>query len=398
MLKRFAVAGFPLLTLLMIVGCEAGADPQSQHNATVPEATNKSSMPKTVRGNWPLFRGDSFSSGVSQSGLPDSPELLWRYIVKDGAFESTAAIVDGMVYLGDLDGTFYALDLESGHKQWEFKTEDQAGFLASAAVQDGLVYIGDMDGRFYCLQAMNGDLNWSFFTQAEINSSANFYQENVLVGSQDATLYCLNAHTGELTWKHTIEDQIRCAPTVVENRAFLVGCDAQLHIVDLELGMGEQSVQIDSPSGTTPAVRGDLTYFGTHGGTFYCIDWKQREIVWTYRDPDSQQSFRSSAAVNGDWVVVGSRSRRVYGLNPQDGEARWVFPTQKSVDSSPVIVGDRVFVGSSDGRLYAIDLKSGEAEWNFEAGGGIVASPAVAEGRLVIASDDGTVFCLGQKK
>ncbi|MBI81643.1 MAG: serine/threonine protein kinase [Planctomycetaceae bacterium] len=380
--------------MLVVAGCNPSSEIDVGKNTTVPEEAGTNSA-IVVRSDWPLFRGDTNSSGVSQGSVPESPELLWTFTVEGGAFESTAAIVDGIVYVGDLDGTFYAFQLSDGQNLWKFKTEDQVGFTASAAVQGGQVYIGDMDGRFYCLDALSGELIWSFLAGAEINSSANFYQGNVLVGSQDATLYCLDAASGKLVWKHAIEDQIRCAPTVVENRAFLVGCDSKLHLVDLDRGAHESAVGIDSPSGTTPAVHGDFAYFGTHGGTFYCIDWKKGEVAWTYRDSDGQQSYRSSAAVNQHAVIVGGRSRRVYAFDPRTGETQWVFPTQQSVDSSPVIVGKRVFVGSSDGRLYAIDLETGKSDWQFEAGGSIVASPAIANGRVVIANDEGIVFCLG---
>ena len=43
-------------------------------------------------------------------------------------------------------------------------------------------------------------------TQAEIDSSANFYKNLVIVGSQDATLYALNAETGAVVWDHTVAD------------------------------------------------------------------------------------------------------------------------------------------------------------------------------------------------
>ena len=55
--------------------------------------------------DWPLFRGDPRSTGVAQTTLPDQPSLLWKYQVPKGSFEGTPAIVDGVVYIGDLDGS-----------------------------------------------------------------------------------------------------------------------------------------------------------------------------------------------------------------------------------------------------------------------------------------------------
>jgi outer membrane protein assembly factor BamB len=194
--------------------------------------------------DWPIFRGDSQATGVARSTLPDRLELLWRFTVPKGAFEGTPAIVDGVVYLGDLDGKLYALDLATGKQRWVQTFE--GGFTASPSVRDGLLYLGDYDGRFYCVRTEDGQLVWQHEAQAEIDGSANFFEDRVLFGSQDATLYCLKAKTGELVWKHTVEDQIRCSPTIVEGRCFVAGCDGLLHIINVRDGQ---------PMATVPSAR-----------------------------------------------------------------------------------------------------------------------------------------------
>jgi outer membrane protein assembly factor BamB len=199
-----------------------------------------------------------------------------------------------------------------------------------------------------------------------------------------------------LVWKHTIEDQIRCTPSIVADRAFVAGCDARLHVIDLTKGESAGGVEIDGPTGVTPAIDGEVAYFGTENGTFYAINWKKRNIVWQYQDAQSGLAFRSSAAVADGTVVVGGRSKRVYAFDAKTGEPRWEFVTRRRVDSSPVVVGQRVFVGTSGGRLYGLSLATGEKSWEYETGGSLSSSPAVAAGKLVIASDDGVVYCFGK--
>jgi outer membrane protein assembly factor BamB len=392
----------PLLLAALVSGCGqtpeaapvAAADPADKAPAAAPQAPAAAPQAPAEKAAWPLFRGDAQATGVAKSTLPEKPALLWKFTVEKGAFEGTAAIVDGVAYIGDLDGTLYALDLSTGEKKWEFKTE--AGFNTSPAVRDGLVYIGDIDGKFYCL-TKDGQPKWGHEAGAEINSSANFYKEFVLVGSQDATLYCLHGQTGELKWKFEIQDQIRCSPTVVEDRAFVAGCDSKLHVIDLEKGAAVAGVPIEAPTGVTPAVLGEYAYFGTEGGAFFAVNWKDAKIAWTFTPERGTQPFRSSPAVTDACVVFGGRNKQVQALDPKTGEELWTFAARNRVDSSPVIVGKRAFIGSADGRLYALDLKTGKEVWQYEAGGGFAGSPAVAENRLVIASEDGVVYCFGEK-
>ncbi len=218
-----------------------------------------------------------------------------------------------------------------------------------------------------------------------------------MIGSQDATLYSLNALTGQVVWQLMLQDQIRCSPTIVDGRAFVAGCDGELHIVDVEKGVAIASVPINSPTGVTPAVRGDFAYFGTEAGEMLSVNWKEAKVAWNFVDSRRSQSIRSSPAVNESVVVYGSRSKQIYALHPKTGKELWTFPTKRRVDSSPVIVGDRAFVGSSDGRLYALTLLNGKKQWEYETGGGFTGSPAVADQRLVIANDDGVVYCFGSK-
>ena len=73
--------------------------------------------------SWPLFRGNSACDGVAGGKLPDKPKLLWKKSFKDGAFDATATIVDGTIYVGSFDGNLYALDLADGKEKWKFHSE-----------------------------------------------------------------------------------------------------------------------------------------------------------------------------------------------------------------------------------------------------------------------------------
>jgi outer membrane protein assembly factor BamB len=386
--------------LAAFAACVQQSPSPAADNGAQPKATSTAKIPPgAAAGDWPLFRGDPQMTGVAKSPLPEQPVLLWEFKVKEGVFEGTPAIVGGVAYLGDLDGTLYALDMNTGQKKWDFFTGEKfVGFNSAPAVKDGRVYIGDVAGKFYCLNAEDGKPVWGFETGAEINSSPNFYKDNVLVGSQDATLYCLNAKSGELTWKFAIDDQIRCSPTIAGNRCFLAGCDSRLHVIDLDKGEKIADVPIDGPTGVTPAVQGDLVFFGTEGGTFFAINWKEAKVAWKWTGSQSGQGIRSSPAVMEGLLVFGGRDKRLHALAPDSGDEVWEFLTRGAIDSSPVVAGNRIYFGGGDGRLYGVDSKSGEKVYEYEAGGHFIGSPAVAGGKLVIASDDGVVYCFGEKK
>ena len=275
--------------------------------------------------------------------------------------------------------------------------ESRAASSPSPAIRGGLLYIGDIDGKFYALDIKTGQPKWTFAAEAEIDNGANFWKDNVLFGSQDANLYCLNAESGKLVWKFAIQDQIRCMPTVVGDRSFVAGCDSMLHIIDLTEGKEAAGVPIEAPTGVTPAVLGDNVYFGTEGGTLFAVNWKEAKVAWKAED----KARRSRTAARRPCRTESSSSAAAIAgceaFDPATGKELWSFATKQRIDSSPVIVGNRVFVGAADGRLYGLDLKDGKQLWEYQATGGFTGSPAVADGKLVIATDRGVVYCFGAK-
>ena len=353
----------------------------------------------SAHADWPLYRGNALAQGVAEEALSDNLELKWKFEVEDGAFEATPVVVDNVAYIGDLDARVYALNLEDGSKLWTYEgnVEHLSGFMGSPAYREGRLYVGDIDGVLHCLDAKTGKRIWKFEAGLEINGSVNFYQDKILIGSQDATLYCLNQTDGKLAWKVEIDDQIRCMPTVVSNRGFVAGCDSKLHVIDLDQGKAIGTVPIDGPTGSAPAVRDDVAYFGTEAGTFFAIDWKELKVVWKFEDSRNRQQIRASAAVLPDRVIFGSYSKNLVSLDRESGEKQWSFKAKGKINSSPVVAGERVYFGSSDNRVRAVDVSNGKEVWQYEAPSGFPAGPAVSNGRLLIASERGVVYCFGPK-
>lgn len=383
------------VTWIVLAGAVACSPPDDLPPVRLPAraAAAEGDQPQPETANWPLFRGDPQASGVAQAALPEQLALRWTFSADDG-FESTPVVAGGTAYLGSVDGTFYAIELATGKERW--RRPGKVPIVASAAVRDGRVYFGDVDGEFRCLEAESGKELWTFATEGEIDSAPNFHEQNVLFGSQDGRLYCLDAASGRLVWKFETSDQIRCFITIAGDRCFVAGCDAQLHQIGVAQGTSAaEPVDIHSPTGSSPAVLDDMVFVGTEDGTFFGIDWRSAKVAWQVDNPQRGGSFRSSAAVAPEIVVVGSRGKAVHAFDPKTGKQLWLHSTRRGVDASPVVVGDRVFVGTTDGVVLALNRATGNVVWQYEAGGGFLGSPAVADGLLLVANDDGQLFAFG---
>ncbi len=344
--------------------------------------------------DWPMFRGDGRHTGVAKSTLPEKLDVRWTLQCGE-AITSTAAIVDGVVYVGSEDGILFAVDLVTGKPKWQYKTEE--AIRSSPTVFRGMVFFGDSEGIVHAVDAATGAGKWKYTTDGEIISAANPSNDRIVLGSYDGTIYCLSIADGKLLWKLQTEGRVHGTPGIAGDRVIAAGCDEDLHVIDLATGAPVPSISMGSVAGVCAVVDGSVTYIGTYGSRVLAIDWKAKRLLWQFKDPEREFPYMSSVAVADDVIVLGGRDKNLRALDKKTGKQRWAFRTRGRIDSSPVLVGDRVFVGSADGNLYEVDVKTGHERWRYETGAPISASPAVAASTLVVGTEDGLLYCFARK-
>lgn len=346
--------------------------------------------------DWPMFRGNPSLTGLSTNRFPQKLSKLWEFKT-GGPVKSSAAIVNGKVYVGSADQKVYSLDLRTGAKDWEFKTEGTVE--SSPLVLDGRVYVGSEDSHLYALNAKTGALDWKFLTGDKILGGPNWVQSPkagekwILAGSYDFKLYCLDAATGKSNWVYESSNYINGTPAVSEGKTVFGGCDALIHVISLTNGSKIKEFDAGAYIAGSSALVGKFAYVGHYENEFLCFDLEKGTNIWSFKDRNFP--YFSSPAVTEDRVLFGGRDKRLHCVKRTDGTPIWTFATRGKVDSSPVVCGDKVVVGSDDGFLYLVSLADGKEVWSYEIGQPVGSSPAIAHGRIVVGSEDGRIYCFG---
>lgn len=343
---------------------------------------------------WSQFRGGHQLMGVSVSNVPRDLKVLWTYEAGE-SIESSAAIVNGAVYVGSQSGYLSALNLSDGSVRWKYKASGPIG-ESSPCVAGGTVFIGDLNGMLHAVRTSDGKAVWTFKTGGEIKSSPVVVGDRVLIGSYDEHLYCVSSSNGSLLWKVRSNGPIHCTAGVSRGMAYVAGCDEVFRAVRIADGKEMYQIASGAYTGASPALVGQKAYYGTFNNEVLAVNLTTRRIAWRYRNRKRQFPYYSSAAVAEGKVVVGGRDKMVHCIDAATGRELWTFMTRARVESSPAIADGRAFVGSNDGMFYVFDYKTGAKVWEFNAGGPLSASPAIAAGRVVIGSEDGRLYCFGQ--
>jgi outer membrane protein assembly factor BamB len=169
---------------------------------------------------------------------------------------------------------------------------------------------------------------------------------------------------------------------------------------------------------STPAVSGDIAVVGNFSGEFYVFNGNKRNWpleyeltpywwqVWAFglapHPPvesgllwgiDLGSNISSSPARQGDMAYLGVDNKLI-AMDLKGEKKAWSFVTAGSVKSSPALAGGLVFVGSDDGKIYALNATDGSKTWEFATGDKVGASPVIANGVLFVGSFDGKMYAI----
>ncbi len=257
---------------------------------------------------WTQFRGNPALTGVTSARAPDALKVRWTFEAGEPV-ESSAAIADGVVYVGSQSGELLALGLQDGKPRWRYKATDAIG-ESSPAVAQGLVFVGDLGGVFHAVRASDGKAAWTFKTQSEIKSSPVAVGDRVLIGSYDGHLYGLELKTGKLVWQVQTDNYVHGTPAVHDGVAYLAGCDEVFRAIRVTDGKELYTLSIGAYTGASAAIANGRVYFGTFDNEVLGVDLQSRKVLWRYTPKDRQFPFYSSAAIADGKVVLGGRDGR----------------------------------------------------------------------------------------
>lgn len=383
------------LVLTLLAGCGDGRKKDSSHDSDEKAG-------KITHQDWPIFRRDAELQGESIEDLAFPLELAWSFEpeVAEGKrrlpIEASPVIADEVIYVGNQDGKFFAIDLNNGNKIWEFSAA--AAITGPGAVYGSRVFFGDTSGIFYALNAEDGIEAWRFEAEDKIEGGVNLLESEdgkvrVFFGSHDYYLYCLDAGDGTLLWKHETENYIMATPSLVNsggNQAVTFGgCDGIFHIVAAN-GEGEpRSIEVGSYIANSSSVRDGIAYVAHNGGEVLALEIESGETVWKV---DTGQEYRGSAAVGEKLLYVPSPDKKLVAYDRVTGAEVWTFQGRRAFDASPVLTQSAIWQPGVDGFLYAINPADGTELWSWEVGAKIKASPAISHGYLILCGEDGVVY------
>ncbi len=366
--------------------------------------------------SYPMFHCDEQRTGYVSEDGPQNNTILWIAETDEFA-DGSPAVHNGKVFVPtwpDMDPGkigkmgLVCYDAATGEELWTNELGSAGvGSVSGAAIADGRVYLGGIDGKLYCVDEATGETLWE---SSQIDATGYFgltssplaYEGKIYaLSTSDGVLHAFDPD-GTVAWIFETGDGVSLftSPAGYDGKIYCAGNESQVFCIDPET---QSAVWISNPGGSvksSPVIGEDGTVYYTTDSLCCALDGTTGTELWN----SSVAGTTATPALARGRIYAGA-SDGLRCLDASTGEEAWRFPA-KGVTVAPVVAGDLAYIATNEetGTVYAVDAGTGDEVWSYTLdapGGGAYAafyasSPAVSDGVLYIGAENNRFYAFGE--
>jgi outer membrane protein assembly factor BamB len=358
--------------------------------------------------DWSQYRFDLQGTGSNPEDdltIDNVSQLALHWTVRtSAAFESTPAVVDGVVYVTN-GNSLYAFNLRTSAQLWRFDARPQkvATVSSSVAVDAALhlAFYGNPDARVYAVDTRTGDEVWvdqlSTAPGAYVWSSPLLLNGKVYFGvaSHDdnpcvrGAIYALDETTGSTAWVHYTVPANAQGGTVWSS----IIANTNLHELIATTG---------NPCPEGPSFNESDSILGIDRDTGK-TSWQYQALAYDNCDCDFGEGAVDVVYQGQEYIMAGNKYGSVFALtrSPSGGTPHlaWSqrisssgFLEQGGIFEPPTYGAGLVFVAGGPtldgacarGGLWAFKVQTGNEVWRACTSGQVVGPAALTNGVLIV--------------
>ncbi len=321
-------------------------------------------------GAWPAHNYDlSNTRATTQTPINAQTvsklKVKWRFAFKGasafGAFASNPIVLNGTIYLQDLNSNVYALDHSTGKVEWE-RALNKPSLGPNGSSRPGanlytnsLVALDGKTGKLlWFRQAVPHDIHDydlmipAIITTLPLNGAQT---EIVLVAGKMGKAYAYRADDGKHLWTRSVgkhQNDIGPLPLRKSVESFpgdLGGVETPMALADGRLFVP----WLDLGSRATGKGLVGSSNFNLGRGGLTAVDATSGRVLWERKLPSIDLG---AATVANDVVFTSTYAGRVYALDTKTGKTLWTTKAPAGINSFPAIDGDTLLVSAATTASY----------------------------------------------
>jgi eukaryotic-like serine/threonine-protein kinase len=344
--------------------------------------------------DWTQFRLGPDNNAVIGGSL----ETSWR-VETGGQISASPTISDGVLYIGNNNGTLYAIDQQTGVPFWTFRARNP--LMSAPIVYGDLVIVGEGDA----------------------DSMGTNPSEPGKVGQGASSLIALDRRTGSLRWQRALAGSGMPTPAIVNGLLVHHNGSGWVGGFDPTTGRLKFSHHLDSVasmSAILPVTGNQFVTTGVGTNAVWRMSAIDGTVLWS-------STFDSGASGVGDCPPVTDGTRvlcdyvapvppnnmtqvgqaaveRVYAVDLATGAKRWDVALESGIlqprneAAIPLLADGRLYVGSSlASEMHALDVATGQVVWHLRTHGAVKGGAVAVDGAVYFGDYGGYLWAVDER-
>ena len=304
------------------------------------------------------------SLGYVKMYRPATGKMRWTRKL-DHAIYARPVVADGVVVVGNVDGTVLGLSLRNGRTLWT--VTGKGIFVGAPRLDSGYLYVAGSK-EYIKVRAADGHVAWrTELPQSYSQGVPAVAGGQVFFGAWDRHLYALNRHTGAPLWSWT----------------------------------NGKSADLLSPGNVCTVAKDGAVYLVAPDRFMTCVAMATGKTLWRNNDYKVRESMGVSAdsttiyakTMDG-WLIAVQPSAEAFSL-------RWKVDLGLGYEHNPCPIIEHngiVYIGSRKGEIVAVDAATRTVRWSAKVGFSSVNGFTVApDGSIWASLIEGSIFRIGTK-
>ncbi len=339
------------------------------------------------------------TSSITLTGAATPPRLafpsaiLWQ-IELSAAPSASAAYDDTSAYLVLRNGDLTAVSHIDGQVRWSVSANATVGPFSTGT---GIVLA--QASTVFAVDRESGKRQWERNLDAPVAVPATGDDSRLLVVTTSGTVVSLDPASGSQRWATRIGAPIRVVPSIENGRAAVSVEDGRVVLLALSDGRVLWERRLGGSPGE-PVANGDRVFVGAQDNYFYCLSIANGGVKWRWR---TGGDIVGRALVDARNVYFLSLDNLLRCAHRRGGNIRWSAPLPSRPIGSAVPAGDLVLVATVSSQLAAFEVKDGRPAGSMLIPARLYEPPHLAMDttlsnppRLIVLTADGQLQAVGK--
>jgi outer membrane protein assembly factor BamB len=248
-------------------------------------------------------------------------------------------------------------------------------------------------------------VRWTYKTEGVTNLTPAIDRERIYLPLANGSVISIGLADGKLIWKSEVGGVIS-ASLVADAKSVYVASESiptpksqypqatgVLRALSTHSGLTTLMRTLPSPVRGVINVNLTLLFINSADGRLYAINKETGEIKWISYNSSAYSPLHS---LEGDVLYVGDASGDIIAIQQTTGQTIWRYRTRKALRASVIVSANIVYTGAADGYVFAIDKLTGRIKWRVRTGAAVQTVQAT-EKCILATSLDNFIYCLSPR-